>query len=154
MDLWRTSAYARAMAPLRPIDFWLKLVDTLINERFSALLEEHGVSRHQWELMRLLSTGNATQQQLDEDLAPFLAASSTPTVDQLAELADSGWVDQHGDDYALSERGATAFERLSAAVNRANEAITQDVEAADFDTALRVLERMAVNLGWQDPAVV
>ena len=34
----------------RPIGFWLKLVDSLIDEQFASTLEEHGVTRRQWQL--------------------------------------------------------------------------------------------------------
>jgi len=33
------------MTDQRPIGFWLKLVDRLIDERFALTLEEHGVTR-------------------------------------------------------------------------------------------------------------
>ena len=58
--------------PHRPLDFWLKLVDTLINVHFQIMLEEHGIIRRQWEMMRLLSRAPASQDDLDAALAPFL----------------------------------------------------------------------------------
>lgn len=57
-------------SPHRPLDFWLKLVDTLINLHFQAMLEEHGIVRRQGEMMRMLSRGPATQEDLDAALAP------------------------------------------------------------------------------------
>jgi hypothetical protein len=60
------------MAPPRPIGFWLKLVDRLIDESFDSLLEEHGVTRRQWQLLNVLQRGPATLEQLDSAVAPFL----------------------------------------------------------------------------------
>ncbi|MCU1534906.1 MAG: transcriptional regulator, partial [Glaciihabitans sp.] len=37
------------MADQRPIGFWLKLVDRMIDEQFAATIEEHGVTRRQWQ---------------------------------------------------------------------------------------------------------
>ena len=75
------------MTDQRPIGFWLKLVDRLIDERFANTLEEHGVTRRQWQLLNVLSRGNATGAQLDATLAPFLSAIDDETVkEHLAEL--------------------------------------------------------------------
>ncbi len=57
----------------RPIGFWLKLVDRLIDEQFAATLEEHGVTRRQWQLLNVLSREPATVEQLDAAVAPFLS---------------------------------------------------------------------------------
>ena len=58
----------------RPIGFWLKLVDRMIDEQFASTLEEHGVTRRQWQLLNILARENATVQQLDTAVAPFLSA--------------------------------------------------------------------------------
>ena len=75
-------------SPHRPLDFWLKLVDTLINLHFRAMLEEHGIVRRQWEMMRMLSRGPASQEDLDAALAPFLPeGESGSSAAELSELS-------------------------------------------------------------------
>lgn len=56
----------------RPLDFWLRLVDDLLNERVDSALEEHGVTRRQWAMINLLTSGTASRADLDAALAPFL----------------------------------------------------------------------------------
>src|SRR4051794_21201458 len=108
------------MTDQRPIGFWLKLVDRLIDEQFATTLEEHGVTRRQWQLLNVLSLGPSTVEQLDNAIAPFLAGgeSGESSTEHLTELIDSGWVDATPSGYEVTERGKTAFDRLSEVVGQ------------------------------------
>ncbi len=149
----------------RPIGFWLKLVDQLIDERFASTLEEHGVTRRQWQLLNVLSRGPATVEQLDAAVAPFLAsaagdadtdagataaeAATTPSsAEHLAELVESAWVDAAASGYALTERGRTAFDALAATVAKLREEMSEGLTPEQYTETIAVLERMARNLGW------
>lgn len=143
------------MQEQRPIGFWLKLVDSLITEQFSASLEEHGVTRLQWQLLNLLQHGPATGPDLGTMLAPFL--SSVTGVDEpsdpgehLNELVESGWVTLEVETYSLTERGATSLTRLSGVVETIRSKASAGVAVEDYDTTVRTLHRMAGNLGWRD----
>jgi len=139
----------------RPIGFWLKLVDRLIDEQFASTLEEHGVTRRQWQLLNVLSRESSTAAQLDAAVAPFLA--STPpgagepesSVEHLTELIDSGWVDATPTGYELTERGRNAFDRLADVVTASRSRMTEGLTAEQYDETLAVLERMARNLGFE-----
>lgn len=139
----------------RPIGFWLKLVDRMIDEQFASTLEEHGVTRRQWQLLNVLSQAPATVEQLDAAVAPFLAAATDDSpaessTEHLTELIDSAWVDATADGYELTERGRTAFDRLEAVVAAQRTIITEGVAPDEYEKAVSVLERMARNLGWND----
>ena len=56
------------MASSRPIGFWLKLLDQLINEQFDSTLEDHGVTRRQWQLLNLLTNDDATQAEIRQQM--------------------------------------------------------------------------------------
>jgi hypothetical protein len=136
------------VTPRPPVDYWLKLVDALINQRFAELLDEHGVTRREWEMLRLLTAGPATREVLDEALLPFLGpAPGTSTADQLAELVDSGWVARDEAGYILTSVGRQSFTRLDAAVQRVDSAITAGLAPEELATAVAVLQQMARNLG-------
>lgn len=139
----------------RPIGFWLKLVDRLIDEQFASTLEEHGVTRRQWQLLNVLARENATVAQLDAAVAPFLSApadDSEPesSVEHLTELIDSGWVDATPTGYELTERGRVAFEKLEAVVAANRTAATEGLTQEQYDETLVVLEKLARNLGYTD----
>lgn len=133
----------------RPIGFWLKLVDRMIDEQFASTLEEHGVTRRQWQLLSELSRGPASVVQLDAAVAPFLSADDhESSVEHLTELIDSGWVDATDIGYEITDRGRIAANRLAAVVDAQRALATDGVTTDQYDETIAVLERVARNLGW------
>lgn len=132
----------------RPLGYWLKLVDRLIDEQFASTLEEHGVTRRQWQLLNVLSREPATVEQLDAAVAPFLSADDEESsVDHLTELIESGWVDATPTGYDVTERGRGAFERLAEVVATQRTVMAAGVTEDEYTQTISVLERMARNLG-------
>ncbi len=131
----------------------MRLIDALIADRVAGLLDEHGVTRTQWQLLVALSRGPASTEQLDKALAPFLAQGEAETSsDHLAELGESGWVTREDGEYSLTDRGRTAFTRLSDVLAECRETVPAGVTDDDLGTTVSVLERMARHLGWTDEA--
>jgi len=131
------------MTDQRPIGFWLKLVDRLIDERFANTLEEHGVTRRQWQLLNVLSRGNATGAQLDATLAPFLSAIDDETVkEHLAELVGSGWVLLSPSGYSLTDPGRTALTALASTVDKTRVITADGISEQRYAQTLETLERM------------
>ena len=142
-----------SMTDRRPVGFWLKLVDRLIDEQFAQTLEEHGVTRRQWQLLNVLAAGPASVSQLDAEVAPFLrgATDDSPaetSVEHLTELIESAWVDATPTGYELTERGRAALDRLEAVVAEQRTVATAGVSADEYTATVAVLERMARNLGY------
>lgn len=133
----------------RPLGFWLKLLDRLIDEQFDDLLEEHGVTRRQWQLLSTLNQGPATLAELDTAVAPFLADHES-SADHLAELVESAWVVRDGDRHELSPTGHTALEGLHAAVAKTRERTTAGLDEERYQATVDALEQMARNLGWTE----
>ena len=144
------------MTDQRPIGFWLKLVDRLIDEQFASTLEEHGVTRRQWQLLNVLSRGAATVEQLDVAVAPFLAvrddAAPESSAEHLGELIDSAWVDATPAGYELTDRGVAAFRRLADVVAEQRTTVARGITDAEYLATVDVLTRVAHNLGWTEPA--
>ena len=134
----------------RPIGFWLKLLDRLIDESFDATLDEHGVTRRQWQLLNVLQRGATSQAELDAAVAPFLGGDGeTTTAADIDELVDSDWVASSAAGFVLTQRGEQSFERLAEVVAGIRASVSEGVGDADYETTTRSLERMARNLGWQ-----
>lgn len=133
----------------RPIGFWLKLVDQLVDDQFGASFEEHGVTRRQWQMMNLLTDGPASGAQLTEGLRPYFPVvepgSSTELIE---ELRESGWVALEEDQYVLTDLGRRSLENLRGAVERIREQLTEDISDDEYGALVAVLQRMAANLGW------
>lgn len=146
------------MTDRRPIGFWLKLVDRLIDEQFAQTLDEHGVTRRQWQLLNVLAQSPSTVAQLDAAIAPFLGSATDDipaesSVEHLTELIESGWVDATISGYELTDRGAAALGRLEAVVTEQRTVIAHGITDAEYLATVDVLERVARNLGWSDPAL-
>jgi hypothetical protein len=134
-----------------PIGYWLRLVDNLINEQFDATLDEHGVTRLQWQLLNVLAAGPQSVIQLDTAVRPFLVAVGAQTsIEHLTELIESGWVDATETGYELTERGHGARDRLSNVVAGQRTEMAAGVAPEDYRAAVKTLEQVARNLGWTD----
>ena len=143
------------MSDRRPIGFWLKLVDRLIDEQFASTLEEHGVTRRQWQLLNLLAQGPSSLAALDAAIAPFLTAATDDAAaesssEHLGELIDSEWVAGTPEAYTLTERGSTAFQRLADVVSENRTQVSRGITDAEYLATVDVLQRVAGNLGWTD----
>lgn len=139
------------MADQRPIGFWLRLVDNRIDEQFATTLDEHGVTRLQWQLMNVLARGAASVEMFTTAVQPFVATSGEEAaLEQLSELIESGWVNATPSGYELSERGHGALDRLTNVVAGQRTGMTEGVTAGDYATTVATLERLARNLGWTD----
>ena len=138
------------MTDQRPIGYWLKLVDRLIDERFDGTLDEHGVTRRQWQVLNVLGRGPATRDELQDALAPFPGAEGG-AAGEIDELVESEWVAASPSGFALTPRGDLAFERISEVVAGIRADLSEGLSDEDYDATLRSLERMSRNLGWVDP---
>ena len=141
------------MTDQRPIGYWLKLVDRLIDEQFESTLDEHGVTRRQWQLLSVLSRGTSTVEKMDEAIAPFLAADPVGAVNEssaehLSELIESGWVAATPSGYETTERGQAAYGRLAEVVTQNRVRIAKDIDEPEYTATIKTLEHMAWNLGY------
>lgn len=60
----------------RPIGYWLKHLDRLIEGNFERTLASDGLTRRHWQVLNTLSTGSRTEAEIVDALAPFLVAAS------------------------------------------------------------------------------
>jgi DNA-binding MarR family transcriptional regulator len=142
----------RHRAGPRPIGFWLKLVDRLIDEGFDALLGQAGLTRRHWQVLNLLRAAPATVQETDMHLAPFLGDAEPTTRPVLDDLHARGWVDWTAEWRAtLTDAGAAAHADLLRMVSDNRERLTTGITPQEYAGTMEVLRRMAVNLGWAEP---
>ena len=92
----------------RPIGFWLKLVDRLLDEGFDRLLGDRGLTRRHWQALTALQDGPATVGELDTRLAPFLDDQEPSTRPVLDDLAARGWATWAAGDRAAATPAGTS----------------------------------------------
>jgi DNA-binding MarR family transcriptional regulator len=134
----------------KPLAFWLALVDRLVEERFSAALEEHGVTRMQWRVLGVLAAGPASAEDLEGTLAELPGEEpGGSAAEELTELVESGWVTDD-DGYRITERGAGAHARLAEVVEALRATLAEGLTDEEQAATAFALERMARNLGWSE----
>jgi DNA-binding MarR family transcriptional regulator len=129
------------------------LVDSLIDEQFAATLEEHGVTRRQWQVLNLLEQNPASEAKLISGLSPFFASPDEPqnVTEHLAELVESGWISQLDGVYTITERGHVSLVKLSELVERIRsqfgEGLTEEQCKRAFKSLLSTTKSGGTGLG-------
>jgi DNA-binding MarR family transcriptional regulator len=143
----------------RPVGWWLTRVERLLDQRFAEALDEHGVTRRQWQVLEALERGVEPGAEESSAAASGSTASSDgpadddqSRVDDLGELVESGWVAVETDGlgasrHSLTERGAVAHAKLRDVVLGIGADAFAGVSPDERETALRVLRRAVGNLG-------
>lgn len=129
----------------RPIGFWLKLVDRLIEDRLETTLG--GLSRRHWQLLNVIQQGPTSQPEVDARVRPFLEGSGT-TAAEVVDLQQRGWLTSGTAKMELTECGAAEFARLLELVSADRTNLMIGIEQEQYASTVSVLERMARNLGW------
>jgi hypothetical protein len=132
--------------PFRPIGYWLKHLDGLIEASFEQVLADERLDRRQWQVLNSLHDAPANRAELDTALAPFLASDPDGVHRALIELRRRGWVAQADSRFALTADGSGAFEGVSAKVSATRQRVRAGVTDAEYLATVGVLERMAANL--------
>lgn len=119
----------------------------MLDAQFETTLDEHGVTREQWQLLNVLAT---------EPSDLLQEGNETAYLDDVGELIDSDWVHSDGDAtsngtvYSLTERGRGAFDRLSAVIAEQRTNDVRGISPEEYVASSDVLRRMATNLGWSE----
>lgn len=138
------------MTTTRPIGFWVKTVDRLIDDQFAAAAGDVGLTRRQWQILNVLAQHpeGATREVVATAVAPFLHAGET--IDEhlaaIPELVTVG-----PDRLAITSAGRARLDQARQfSVQGLRERVAAGLTAEEYETTLRTLERIARNLGWTD----
>jgi hypothetical protein len=131
----------------RPVGYWLKHLDRLIEDTFSAALTAEGLTRRHWQVLNTLAQGPAGPGELTAALEPFLRddpAGQATTVDHLIHL---GWASRdHDGRLGLTPRGRTAHQAIQERVRQTRGLLVRGISADEYAALIDVLTRMAANL--------
>ena len=115
----------------KPIGFWLKELDRLIDKHFEMQLSDAGLSRRQWQLLSLLANNPRS--------VPELQAA-------LAGLVTRGWAESRDNIVNLTETGLAHFEIVKAKVAEVRQALMAGISPEEYQATIDVIARMAANL--------
>jgi DNA-binding MarR family transcriptional regulator len=130
----------------RPIGYWLKKLDRLIDEQFEQQLGEAGLSRRQWQVINLLEGDPRSVPELQSELEPFLQEDPDDLTDALSGLVTRGWVASQDNIVNLTETGQAQLKLIKAKVTELRQASMAGISPEEYQTTIDVLARMASNL--------
>lgn len=124
----------------KPIGYWVRLLDRLIEETFQRVLAAEGLTRRDWQVLTALGGGADPR----TELAPFWTHRDEAD-EVLAELAGRGWV-RLGDPPQLTTAGQAAHTDLQRRVGAARRIVADGFTAEQYRAVVDGLRRMATNL--------
>jgi hypothetical protein len=131
----------------KPIGFWLKELDQLIEGTLDRALADEGVTRRDWQLLNALEPTPAPRAQVIETLRPFWGVDADEPDAVLEGLITRGWaLRDPADRVSLSPEGDAARAVLLERVKALRAAIADGITPEQYNTTVETLGRMAENL--------
>ncbi|GLY80985.1 MarR family winged helix-turn-helix transcriptional regulator [Actinoallomurus iriomotensis] len=130
----------------RPIGYWLKHLDGLLESTLDRALAGHTLSRRHWQAMNAIRDAPLTADGLRDALRPFWGEGAITLEDVLGDLAERGWVTEDDGRYALTAPGRTAHAAVAERVGETRRAVLDGLTEQDYVATVRTLSRMAANL--------
>ena len=107
----------RPMDGQRPIGWWVRRLDDLLDRVVERAVAAEGLTRRHWQALSELAGGRGSEAALRGALAPFATPDKVSVI--LAQLADRAWIDRGpAGDLTLTDAGRAAYDRLLAEVGR------------------------------------
>lgn len=137
----------RTTGDRRPIGYWLKHLDRLIEDTFDRTLADASLSRRHWQVLNTLASGPATSAELTAALEPFTGGDPSVLATVIDALAQRGWVTITAEGrHALTTDGTAAHQRIRQDVVQARRLILSHVTPEEYAQAIDILQRMAAGL--------
>jgi DNA-binding MarR family transcriptional regulator len=130
----------------RPIGYWLKKLDRLIDTQFELQLSTARLSRRQWQLLNLLENNPRSVPELEAELEPFLKGAAAELSDAVAGLVTRGWAESTDNIVNLTEIGQQQFEIAKATAAELRQSMMRGISPEEYRTTIDMLARMAANL--------
>jgi DNA-binding MarR family transcriptional regulator len=135
------------MAERKPIGFWLKELDQLIEGTLDRALTDEGVTRRDWQVLNALDSQPAPREVVVEALRPFWGVEAADPDAVLEGLIARGWaLRDPADNFSLSPEGDAARAGLLEKVRELRIAIADGITPEQYNTTVDTLGRMAANL--------
>ncbi len=119
----------------KPVGYWLKHLDRLIEDSFERVLAADNLSRREWQVLNTLAGGPASHARTVEALAPFWVDAESEFAAVVDALVRRGWVQPAGERFELTEAGRTSHAELLDRVTASRRRITEGMSAEDYSVA-------------------
>ena len=139
----------------RPIGYWLKHLDRLIEAAAERAFAEEKLTRRHWQIMNILRESPQDAAGLTRAIRPFWGAGAITLDEVTGELARRGWLTQ--DDagrYTLTPAGQAGHAAVETKVRGIRSTVLTGLTEQDYHATVQVLQQMAENMeraAGQDP---
>lgn len=127
----------------RPIGYWLKHLDRLIEDAAERAFAAEKLTRRHWQILNVLRQSPQDEAGLTEALSPFWTADAVTLAEVTTDLTTRGWVTGH---YALTAAGEAAHASVAEKVNGIRATFLTGLTDDDYHRTVRALRHMAENL--------
>jgi hypothetical protein len=127
----------------RPIGYWLKHLDRLIEDAAERAFAEEKLTRRHWQIMNVLRQSPQDEAGLTEALSPFWTVDAVTLAEVTTELTTRGWVTGR---YALTAAGETAHAAVAEKVHGIRATFLAGLKEDDYHYTVATLRHMAENL--------
>jgi hypothetical protein len=131
----------------RPIGYWLKHLDRLIEGAAERAFAEQNLTRRHWQIMNVLHQSPKGAAELTEAISPFWQPGTITLEKVTTDLIRRGWLtrDDSGR-YALTAAGEAGHAALEKRVQGIRFASVAGLTEQDYNATVHVLQQMAENL--------
>ena len=139
----------------RPIGYWLKHLDRLIEAAAERAFAEEKLTRRHWQIMNILRESPQNAAGLTRAIRPFWGAGAITLDEVTGELTHRGWLTQ--DDagrYTLTPADRAGHAAVETKVHGIRSTFLTGLTEQDYHATVQVLQRMAENMeraAGQDP---
>ncbi|MEV6432123.1 hypothetical protein [Nocardia sp. NPDC051463] len=133
------------MAEKRPIGYWLKELDRLINERFDEDLAVGELGRRHWQMLHSLAEGSRPAGEIRDALAPFWTHAGE-WEQEVAQLVERGFVVADSGMLSLTDAGRATHDEAFIRIGRRRRAMVEGITDEQYFETVRILEKMAGNM--------
>ena len=131
----------------RPIGYWLKHLDRLIEEAAEQAFAEEDLTRRHWQIMNVLRESPQGLAGLSEAIRPFWGPGAITLDKVISELNARGWLTR--DDagrYQLTLVGQAGHAAIETKMHDIRSTVLTGLTDDDYQRTVQVLQTMAGNL--------
>jgi len=129
----------------RPIGFWIKAADKVLDQTIDRLHVEEGFTRRRWQIFNTIAQyGSISITGLSSGLSAMLASEDVQL--ELDALTEQGVLNRLGDVLSISRNGLEVHHRLVASQEALRKKAMRGISDEDYRAALRCLSTIVGNL--------
>jgi hypothetical protein len=131
----------------RPIGYWLKHLDRLIEQTFERTLKADGLTRRHWQVLNSVEKGSTTRSALVLALHPFMGDDAGAVEAVIDDLLHRNWLRRLDDGgLEISEEGRSAHAEVMKRVSTTRQLLRRGISDDDYIKVVAALQRMVSNL--------